>query len=244
MPSGVPTSRNRRPPVPLQVVPVRCSNIHSHRYGLRRSGGAASGHQHGRLARFRGQRGVAVRLEHERETERRHRPTIRARPGDRIHQCRGGRCRHTGHPGLLEQFARRSPERILARAGTPARCHPHTPPVMVDHQHMSAVRVDHPRPHDKLTEIVAADPLEACQSVTFDPCRCIGEQTQPDQIAAAHRFPRADSIRAAGVAVRHGVARSAITLVASSSDGSTGAPASSSSVRSRGSNVLPWDTSR
>jgi hypothetical protein len=28
---------------------------------------------------------------------------------------------------------------------------------MVDHQHMGAVGVEHPRPHDELTEIVVAD---------------------------------------------------------------------------------------
>jgi len=49
-----------------------------------------------RLACFRGQRRVTVCLERERHTECRHRPTIRADPGDRIHQRRGGRVRHTG----------------------------------------------------------------------------------------------------------------------------------------------------
>jgi hypothetical protein len=63
---------------------------------------------------------------------------------------------------------------------------------MVDHQHMGAVGVENPGPHDQLAEIVVADRAETRKGVTLDSCRGRSEPTQSGQHSSGHGFPPPD----------------------------------------------------
>jgi hypothetical protein len=146
---------------------------------MRRSGGCASGHQ--RAGWPSSARNSALRSAWNTNAT----PNVVTGrpsgldPGDRIHQRRGRRDGHTGRPGLLEQFPCGGGERILTRIDTPAWSDPDVEQVMIDHQHMGAVVVEHPGPHHQLAETVGGDRLEPGQGVTFDTWCRFGEETQP-----------------------------------------------------------------
>jgi hypothetical protein len=161
----------------------------------------------GRLAVFGVQLVVAVSSEYERNAERGDRPTMRVDPGDRVHHGRGCRDGHPDDPGLFEQFSGGGGERSLTTIGTSAGSDPHVEHVMIDHQDVGAVVVEHPGPHHQLAEIVGGDRLEPGQGVTFDTCCRFGEETQPRHVADVHRLPRPDSFRV-GAVVHDGNGRS------------------------------------